>query len=127
MKVNCLSAIFIIYRQFRNFLNETVKCHLKSVLSGKCTELAWFFWFDHKIVDGVVNGAGRVLRFFVWIDGAIDRWVVDGLVNYLADQTLALGRWVRRFQTGQIQTYLGVLAAGLAAVSMILMSQFVST
>jgi NADH-quinone oxidoreductase subunit L len=74
-------------------------------------------WFDRVVVDGAVNGSAWVLRFVVFLDGTFDRIVVDGLVNLIGNQTIAAGRRVRQIQTGQIQTYLGALAAGLAAVT----------
>jgi NADH-quinone oxidoreductase subunit L len=79
-------------------------------------------WFDRVIVDGAVNGTGWVLRFVVFLDGTFDRIFVDGLVNLIGNQTIAVGRRVRQIQTGQIQTYLGALAAGLAAVMIVWMS-----
>jgi len=54
---------------------------------------------------------------FAELDGAIDRYLVDGLVNLVADATLAAGRGFRRIQTGRIQTYLyGALAGAIAIV-----------
>ncbi len=85
------------------------------------------FWFDSKIVDGMVNGASRTLRILVLFDGTFDRWVVDGLVNFMGHQTAALGRQVRRLQTGQIQTYLGALAIALAAISLVWVSRTIGS
>ncbi len=74
-------------------------------------------WFDEHIIDWLVNFAGWVTRFFANIDGAIDKYVVDGAVNLLANATIAGGRSLRRIQTGRIQTYLyGALAGALAVV-----------
>jgi NADH-quinone oxidoreductase subunit L len=60
-----------------------------------------------------------VTRFVANVDGAIDKYVVDGAVNLLANATIAGGRRLRRVQTGRIQTYLyGALAGALVVVAL---------
>src|SRR5574342_37187 len=74
-------------------------------------------WFDQHVIDWAVNFAGWVTRFFANIDGAIDKYLVDGAVNAVANVTIEGGRALRRVQTGHIQTYLyGALAGALAVV-----------
>jgi len=74
-------------------------------------------WFDGHIIDWLVNFAGWITRIFANIDGAIDKYLVDGAVNALAAVTIESGRALRKVQTGRIQTYLyGALAGGLAVV-----------
>jgi NADH-quinone oxidoreductase subunit L len=75
------------------------------------------FWFDQKIVDGLVNLAGFLGRLVSAIDGLIDALVVDGMVNGVAGLIGFLGRRVRTFQTGRIQTYLaGAIVGALLLV-----------
>jgi NADH-quinone oxidoreductase subunit L len=77
----------------------------------------FLFWFDQHIIDWLVNFAGWVGRFVANIDGAIDKYLVDGAVNLVANATIEGGRLLRRVQTGRIQTYLyGALAGALAVV-----------
>jgi len=77
-------------------------------------DLARFlFAFDQKIIDGLVNLAGKVGKVVGYIDGAIDALIVDGAVNGVAALFAAAGRWVRRSQTGRIQTYLAGAVAGV--------------
>jgi NADH-quinone oxidoreductase subunit L len=74
-------------------------------------------WFDGQVLDWLVNFVGAVARFVASIDDAIDRYLVDGAVNALANATIGGGRALRRIQTGRIQTYLyGALAGGLAVI-----------
>jgi NADH-quinone oxidoreductase subunit L len=74
-------------------------------------------WFDGRILDGIVNAAGVVTKGFANIDGALDRYLVDGAVNGLAELTQGAGRTLRRVQTGRIQTYLyGALGGALVVV-----------
>jgi NADH-quinone oxidoreductase subunit L len=70
-------------------------------------------WFDLKIIDGLVNGAGFLTRAFAWIDGAIDAYIVDGMVNLVAQTVKAIGARLRRIQTGRLPSYLAGLVIGV--------------
>jgi NADH-quinone oxidoreductase subunit L len=77
----------------------------------------WMSWVDGHIVDWAVNFAGALGRFVGSVDAAIDKYVVDGAVNAVANATIDGGKALRRLQTGRIQTYLyGALAGGLAII-----------
>jgi len=82
--------------------------------------LAWsrlLSWIDATLVDGLVNLAGTATRLFANVDGAIDRYLVDGAVNAVASLTQGAGRSLRHLQTGRIQTYLyGALGGALVVV-----------
>jgi NADH-quinone oxidoreductase subunit L len=74
-------------------------------------------FIDGSLIDWLVNFVGVVVRLFANLDGAIDRYFVDGAVNMVASATLSGGRGLRRLQTGQVQTYLyGALAGGLVVI-----------
>jgi len=75
------------------------------------------FWFDQKIIDGLVNFTGFLGRMVSAIDGLIDSLIVDGMVNGVAQIFAALGNQVRKLQTGRIQTYLaGAIVGALLLV-----------
>jgi NADH-quinone oxidoreductase subunit L len=64
-----------------------------------------------------VNLAGAITRVVANLDGAIDRYLVDGAVNLIANSTLSTGSILRRLQTGRIQTYLyGALVGAITIV-----------
>ena len=69
-------------------------------------------WFDRVIIDGVVHLMGWIGRQLGFASGAHDTYVIDGAVNGIAAVTGKGGRWMRKLQTGRIQTYLYVLLAG---------------
>ncbi len=51
------------------------------------------------------------------VDGAIDKYLVDGAVNAVASTITGMGRSLRLIQTGRIQTYLyGALGGALVVV-----------
>jgi NADH-quinone oxidoreductase subunit L len=73
--------------------------------------------FDGSVIDGLVNLAGAIGRFFGRLDAAIDKYLVDGAVNAVANATIGAGRSFRTIQTGRIQTYLyGALGGALLVV-----------
>ena len=73
-----------------------------------------FLWdFDATVVDGAVNGARHVTVGFSWISSLFDQYVVDRLVNGVADTLRAGHRLSRRVQTGHVQNYALVMGGGL--------------
>jgi NADH-quinone oxidoreductase subunit L len=80
------------------------------------------YWFDQKILDGLVNFVGAVGRIVGALDGLIDALIVDGAVNGVAQGFAALGRRIRRTQTGRIQTY---LVGAVGGVLLLLFVNFV--
>jgi NADH-quinone oxidoreductase subunit L len=88
-----------------------------TVIRGSTGIARAFSRFDGGIIDGLVNFVGAIGRFLGRIDAAIDRYLVDGAVNAVANATLGLGRSFRTLQTGRIQTYLyGALGGALVVV-----------
>jgi NADH-quinone oxidoreductase subunit L len=74
---------------------------------------------DRWVVDGIVNGVSVVGRGAAWITGAIDQYLVDGAVNFVAEGTLAAGQRLRQVQTGRIQSYVYGLLGGVAFFSIL--------
>ena len=69
----------------------------------------WFmevlFKFDQLIIDGMVNGFGKLTLFTSWLNERFDTYVVDGAVNGAGYMSMLFGRNIRKIQTGQLQTY----------------------
>ncbi|HVO19621.1 MAG TPA: NADH-quinone oxidoreductase subunit L [Anaeromyxobacter sp.] len=88
------------------------------VVVGPAVRLAGLLsWIDKRVVDGLVHLVGAIGRLVAELDGAIDRYLVDGAVNAVAFGTAGLGRSLRRIQTGHVQTYLyGALGGALVVV-----------
>jgi NADH-quinone oxidoreductase subunit L len=78
--------------------------------------------FDQQVIDGAVNGAGRLgWRAGQWKEW-FDRRVIDGAVNGLARTIRGAGASLRRVQTGIIQQYLFVIVASAVILSLWLRS-----
>ena len=72
------------------------------------------FWeVDATVVDLIPNGAAAVTRGSSWLASIFDQYVVDGLVNGVADSLQSLYRVFRRAQTGRVQNYALVMGGGL--------------
>jgi NADH-quinone oxidoreductase subunit L len=72
------------------------------------------FAFDSKVVDGGVNGSAWVTRLTSRITGGTDKYLVDGLVNTIANFVVRLmSPIVRAAQTGFTQNYALVMVIGL--------------
>lgn len=69
----------------------------------------WFmevlFKFDQLVIDGIVNGFGKLTLFTSWLNERFDTYVVDGAVNGAGYISMFFGRNIRKIQTGQLQTY----------------------
>jgi len=78
----------------------------KTFVAGLLGLSKMLYWFDAKIIDGIVNGSAEVTRRFAFFVGGFDRIVVDGIVNLSAYISGFIGLILRRVQTGKVQTYI---------------------
>ncbi len=72
----------------------------------------FLFKFDLIIIDGIVNGTGKLTLFLSWANERFDTYVVDGAVNGTGYLSMFFGRTLRKIQTGQLQTYALVVFFG---------------
>lgn len=71
--------------------------------------------FDRKVIDGfAVDGAGWLARGLSRLSSGWDRWIVDGLVNFLGNFMRSLSHPIRMVQTGVFSTYAVFILIGLA-------------
>ena len=87
----------------------------KGVEAGKAVNNA--LWkVDSAVVDGGVNGAGALTRFWARISNIWDTYVVDTLVNATGWVSKAGSIVLRSAQTGFWQNYALVFALGLFVI-----------
>jgi NADH-quinone oxidoreductase subunit L len=70
---------------------------------------------DRNVVDGAVNGTGKLTVVSSWFSGLTDRTVVDGLVNLLGWIVQESSHAFRRLQTGLVQNYALLMLFGIFA------------
>jgi NADH-quinone oxidoreductase subunit L len=68
---------------------------------------------DATVVDLIPNGAAAVTKGSSWIASFFDQYVVDGMVNGVANSLGALCGVFRKAQTGRVQNYALVMGGGL--------------
>ncbi len=79
------------------------------------------YWFNQKVIDGAVDGAGRsTRRTGDWVYRNIDQRVVDGAVNASGLVASETGHALQPVQSGKVNQY-GALLFGAAAVGAIVL------
>ncbi|MDR6194163.1 NADH-quinone oxidoreductase subunit L [Siphonobacter sp. SORGH_AS_0500] len=73
-------------------------------------------WVDRVIVDGIVNASAKSQVILAHLLGWLDRYVVDGIPTGTAYVVGTVGKVTRRFQGGQVQSYIVATMLGLAAL-----------
>ena len=68
--------------------------------------------FDRHVVDGLVNGTGRLGLLIGDGIRLVDKWVVDGFVNLTGIVPRWAGSKLRLMQTGKVQNYAVALYVG---------------
>ena len=71
-------------------------------------------WFDTHVIDGTVNGVGRLTKLTGRISSWWDKWIIDGiLVNGPAILARVFSYPLRMLQWGLVQWYALVMTVGL--------------
>jgi len=84
------------------------------------------YWFNQKVLDGIVNGVGNgARRAGDFTYKRIDQGMVDGAVNGAGLGAGSAGGFLRTIQTGRVQQY-GALLFGATAVLAIALVLLVS-
>jgi len=74
-------------------------------------------WFDARVIDGTVNGAGWMTRFTGSLSMWWDKWIIDGLlVNGPAIVSRILSYPTRMLEWGLVQWYALVMIIGLVGL-----------
>jgi NADH-quinone oxidoreductase subunit L len=84
-----------------------------TVIRGTMGSAVGLWAVDRNIVDGGVNGAGKLTVITSWFSGLTDRSVVDGLVNAVGRVIQEASFTFRRLQTGLIQNYALLMLLGV--------------
>jgi len=86
-----------------------------TVISGTMSSGRGLWAVDRNVVDGVVNGSGKLTLVSSWLSGLTDRTVVDGAVNLVGWTMQESSYWFRRLQTGLVQNYALLMLFGVFA------------
>ncbi|MDO8836356.1 MAG: hypothetical protein Q7V01_12215, partial [Vicinamibacterales bacterium] len=86
-----------------------------TVIKGTMASADGLWVFDARVVDGAVNGTGWLTVFASWFSHLVDKYIVDGLVNFVGAVFEEGSFLFRRAQTGLIQNYALVMLVGVFA------------
>ncbi|MEX2138634.1 MAG: NADH-quinone oxidoreductase subunit L [Pirellulales bacterium] len=75
--------------------------------------------FDRLVIDRFVDGCARAARGVATFDDVIDRYAVDGAVNWSAKWIYATGDSLRQLQTGKLRQYVTFIVVGTVAIFVI--------
>jgi NADH-quinone oxidoreductase subunit L len=73
-------------------------------------------WIDRRVIDGLVDGAAALARGVSRLSILFDEGVVDGAVNGVGRVHLAASSLLRRLQTGFVYNYALAVVLGAALV-----------
>ncbi len=73
-------------------------------------------WLDRHVWDGLVQDIGRFAQLFGKLTDRCDERGINAGVDEATAGTRGLGRVMSAWHSGQIQTYLGVVAVGMLAL-----------
>ena len=73
-------------------------------------------WMDRYFWDGLVRGFGAIGQLFAIFTTSVDERGINAGVDETTAGTRSLGRVMSTAHSGQIQTYLGVVAIGMLAL-----------
>lgn len=77
------------------------------------------YWFDRNVVDGLVNLVAFIGRIMARMWGWFDKNIIDGTVNSTGSITGEIAGWWRLMQTGNVQNYALLAAAGAMAFAIL--------
>jgi len=86
-----------------------------TIISSTFASARGLWTVDRKVVDGAVNGTGKLTVISSWFSGLTDRTVVDGLVNLVGWIVQESSHAFRRLQTGLVQNYALLMLFGIFA------------
>jgi NADH-quinone oxidoreductase subunit L len=90
--------------------------YARTVIAVSWTSARLSDWMDRHFWDRLVRGFGAIGQLFGMFTASIDEHGINAGVDETTVGTRGLGRLMSAAHSGQIQTYLGVIAIGLLAL-----------
>jgi NADH-quinone oxidoreductase subunit L len=88
----------------------------RTVIAFSCAGARFSDWMDRYFWDGLVRGFGAIGQLFGTFTSSVDERGINAGVDETTAGTRGLGRLISAAHSGQIQTYLGVVAIGMLAL-----------
>ncbi len=78
-------------------------------------------WLDRVVFGGLVQLFCWVTLVLAWLDRGVDDAVVNGSFDLGSETVRESGRWVSRWQNGQVQRYLRIIGLGFGGLLILLL------
>jgi NADH:ubiquinone oxidoreductase subunit 5 (subunit L)/multisubunit Na+/H+ antiporter MnhA subunit len=101
-------GILLAYRKYGNGLPDTEKEEPTRGVRG-------LLYNRYHVTEMIYEPMGHVASGGVAaISNLFDRKIIDGAVNQIADKAQGQGSWMRKWQDGNLTTYMASIAIGAA-------------
>jgi NADH:ubiquinone oxidoreductase subunit 5 (subunit L)/multisubunit Na+/H+ antiporter MnhA subunit len=90
--------------------------YAKTVVFGSVILSRASDWMDRYFWDGLVRAVGGIGQFLGIVSSGFDERAINAGVDEGATGTRWLGRFISGWHSGQVQTYMGVVAVGMLAL-----------
>ena len=94
--------------------------YAKTVLAWTVCAARWSDWMDRVVWDGLSRLIGGLGQVFAFLAAAFDEQGVNPISGLGCDLTKDLGQQSSRLHSGRIQAYLGVIAAGMLVLLLLI-------
>jgi NADH-quinone oxidoreductase subunit L len=84
-----------------------------TVVDGTSRSARGLWTFDARVIDGAVNAWGSTTQIAAWFSHMVDKYVVDGVVNFVGWSAGEGSYGLRRLQTGLVQNYALMMLVGV--------------
>jgi NADH-quinone oxidoreductase subunit L len=101
---------FLIHKWYFDELYSALLVRPALVVAG------WLAWFDLVVIDGFIHFLAWFVKGLSWVNGEVDKGMIDGLVNGIAAVVSGVGGWLRNVQTGYLRSYVLFLALAAAGI-----------
>jgi NADH-quinone oxidoreductase subunit L len=92
------------------------KLYGRTVVAFSWMSARLFDWMDRNFWDRLVRGVGAIGQLFGTFTASVDERGINAGVDETTIGTRGLGRLMSAAHSGQIQTYLGIIAIGMLAL-----------
>jgi NADH:ubiquinone oxidoreductase subunit 5 (subunit L)/multisubunit Na+/H+ antiporter MnhA subunit len=90
--------------------------YAKTILAGSALLARASDWMDRHVWDGLVRAVGGAGQFLGILSADFDERGINAGVDESATGTRGLGRLMSTRHSGQVQTYMGIIAIGMLAL-----------
>jgi NADH:ubiquinone oxidoreductase subunit 5 (subunit L)/multisubunit Na+/H+ antiporter MnhA subunit len=105
--------LFLLHKWYFDELYQAIFVEPLMFISRRVAQI------DKDVIDRFLDALARGVRKVSLADDLIDRYLVDGLVNWTARSTFGLGLTLRTVETGKLRQYIVFIVVGTVALAVL--------